>query len=68
MTGAFVVGWTSGAWACAVCGAGGANQQAYMDMTIFLSLFPLGILGSFAGVILYLHRAAAVSGESERDA
>jgi hypothetical protein len=39
-----------------------------MDMTIFLSLFPLGILGSFAGVILYLHRAAAVSGESERDA
>jgi hypothetical protein len=62
VTGALVVlGWWSRAEACAVCGAGGPNDGAYMDMTIFLSLLPLGILGSFAGVIFYLHRAASAA-------
>lgn len=48
----------SPAFACPVCGGGGANSAAYLDMTIFLSLFPLTILGGFAGVIWYLHKLA----------
>lgn len=48
----------SPALACPVCGGGGANAGAYLDMTIFLSLFPLSILGGFAGVIWYLHKLA----------
>ncbi len=48
----------SPAFACPVCGGGGANAAAYLDMTIFLSLFPLTILGGFAGVIWYLHKLA----------
>ncbi len=48
----------SPALACPVCGGGGANAAAYLDMTIFLSLFPLTILGGFAGVIWYLHKLA----------
>lgn len=60
----------SPAQACAVCGAGGANQAAYLDMTIFLSLLPLGILGSFAVVIFLLYRTASQesSGGVERGA
>lgn len=48
----------SPALACPVCGGGGANSAAYLDMTIFLSLLPLSILGGFAGVIWYLHKLA----------
>jgi hypothetical protein len=46
------------AFACPVCGGGGNNAGAYLDMTIFLSLLPLTILGVFAGVVWYLSRLA----------
>lgn len=66
---ALASGWST-AHACAVCGAGSANQGAYLDMTIFLSLLPLGILGSFAVVIFLLYRSASepTSGHAEGDA
>ena len=44
----------SSALACAVCGGGGApNEAAYYDMTIFMSLFPLGLIGIMAGAVYY---------------
>ncbi|HMV65816.1 MAG TPA: hypothetical protein PKA64_03110 [Myxococcota bacterium] len=47
---------SSTALACPVCGGGGANQDAYVDMTMFLSLLPLTILGVFAGVVWYFNQ------------
>lgn len=36
--------------ACAVCGGGGLNQQAYIDTMVFLSLLPLALIG---GIVLF---------------
>lgn len=58
--GAVVVGLGVGpsALACPVCGGGGQNQQAYIDMTIFMSLAPLAMLGALGLVLWRLHRKA----------
>jgi hypothetical protein len=39
--------------ACAVCGAADRNRNAFLGMTIFLSLLPLGMIG---GGVLWLRR------------
>ncbi len=40
--------WSGVALACAVCGGGDseATRKAFIDTTIFLSLFPLGAMGA----------------------
>ena len=44
----------SDAWACAVCGGGKApNERAYYDMTIFMSLFPLALIGVVVVAVYY---------------
>lgn len=48
----------STALACAVCGGGDANRQAYFDMTIFLSLLPLALIGGMVGTVWFLYRQA----------
>ncbi|MFZ5478465.1 MAG: hypothetical protein ACOZNI_16975 [Myxococcota bacterium] len=41
--------WSGAAWACPVCGAATSNDQsAYLAMTVFLSLLPLGLIGGTA--------------------
>ncbi len=47
--------WTATALACAVCGGNDseATRKAFVDTTIFMSLFPLGAMG---GVGLWLWR------------
>lgn len=38
--------------ACPVCGGDpGANAQAYLDTMVFLSLFPLAIIGGVAALV-----------------
>ena len=38
--------------ACPVCGGdAGANAQAYLDTMVFLSLFPLAIIGGVAALV-----------------
>lgn len=44
------------ALACAVCGGGGRNAGAYLDMTIFLSLLPLSIIGGLAFAVWRISR------------
>jgi hypothetical protein len=45
------------ALACAVCGVGTeANQQAFVDMTIFMTLLPLLLIGSGVGWIWWRYR------------
>lgn len=39
---------TAPAWACPVCGGGGANAQAFFDTMVFLSLLPLTLMGGLA--------------------
>lgn len=56
------------ALACPVCGGGGQNQQAYVDMTIFMSLTPLVMLGTVALVLWRLHRKAEAAGQGVRGA
>ncbi|MEZ4316942.1 MAG: hypothetical protein R3F61_05550 [Myxococcota bacterium] len=51
------------AMACAVCGGGGQNRQAFLDTMVFLSLMPLLGLGVFGGVVWYLAKKAQ---EAER--
>lgn len=58
VVGVAALGWAPGALACAVCGGDGLNQQAYRDMTFFLSALPLTLLGGFGFVLWRLHRAA----------
>jgi hypothetical protein len=60
--------WPTAALACPVCGGGGQNQQAYIDMTIFMSLTPLVMLGTVALVLWRLHRKAEESGQGVRRA
>jgi hypothetical protein len=48
-------------WACAVCGGGGMNQQAYIDTMIFLSALPLTLLGGAAWVVWKYNRAETPS-------
>lgn len=56
--------WSAPAWACAVCqGGNNANQGAYLDMTIFLSLLPLAFIG---GVAWFIWRMSG--GEAEPEA
>lgn len=47
----------SPALACPVCGGGGPNQQAYIDMTMFMSLLPLTLLSFISWVIWRNHKA-----------
>lgn len=43
----------SAAWACAVCGGGGRrlNDQTLVDMSILLSLLPLGLIGGMGYLV-----------------
>ena len=51
---------TSVALACPVCGGGDApNQQAFVDTMIFMSLFPLAMLGSITGIVVFRYRQIA---------
>jgi hypothetical protein len=51
------------AWACPVCGAPGAsNEAAYVSMTAMLSLLPLAFIG---GVAYWVYRTAT-SSDGER--
>jgi hypothetical protein len=46
------------AFACPTCGAeGGPNSEAFVDMSVFLSLFPLAMMGAIAGYYWYHQRA-----------
>lgn len=39
----------SAAWACPVCGGGSeANGQAFLDMTLFMTMMPLLLVGTGA--------------------
>ncbi len=42
--------WATPVLACAVCGGGGLNRQAYIDTMVFLSLLPLALIG---GIVLF---------------
>ena len=45
------------ALACPVCGGdAGANAQAYLDTMVFLSLFPLAMIGGIVGLVWSYHR------------
>jgi hypothetical protein len=45
--------------ACAVCGGQDAvNSQAYVDTMIFLTLLPLGLMGTAGYVVWRLHQFA----------
>lgn len=44
------------AWACAVCGGGGPNQQAFIDTMIFMTVTPLLMLGGTATFLWYRWR------------
>ena len=56
--------WSSGAWACAVCGQGsGEDQSAYLAMTGVMSLLPLGMLG---GVIFWVARSVRKADQLEQ--
>lgn len=46
------------ALACAVCGDNGRNADAYLDMTIFMSLLPLSIIGGISFAVWRLSRVA----------
>ena len=59
--GSLALAWSPHALACAVCSNGGQNQQAFINMTIFLSLLPLTLLGGLVGVLWYLHRQATAA-------
>jgi hypothetical protein len=46
------------ALACPTCGAeGGPNSEAFVDMSVFLSLFPLAMMGAIVGYYWYHQRA-----------
>lgn len=54
------------ALACAVCGGGGGDQRVYLDMTIFMSLLPLGLIGGMAGLVWYRYRSNEGSRAEDR--
>ena len=47
---------TAPALACAVCGGGGPNQQAFIDTMIVMSLFPLAMMGGFVGFLYWRNK------------
>jgi hypothetical protein len=47
---------THSALACAVCGGGGPNQQAFIDTMIVMSLFPLAMMGGFVGFLWWRNK------------
>ena len=44
------------ALACAVCGGGGPNRQAFIDTMIVMSLFPLAMMGGFVGFLWWRNK------------
>ena len=48
---------SSPALACAVCGGGGPNRQAFIDTMIFMSAGPLIMLSGLLGFIVYRARS-----------
>ncbi len=48
--------WATPVLACAVCGGGGLNQQAYIDTMVFLSLLPLTFIGCIVLFFWYKNR------------
>ena len=52
-----------GALACAVCGGGGQNQQAFVDTMIFMSAMPLLMLG---GTVFFVWRLAKQAEATEK--
>jgi len=48
---------SSPALACAVCGGGGPNRQAFIDTMIFMSAGPLVMLSGLLGFIVYRVRS-----------
>lgn len=55
MLGAWLGAWPAVVQACAVCNdpKNANDQSAFLNMTIFMSLFPLAMIG---GICLWLHR------------
>jgi len=47
---------TDAAFACAVCGGGGPNRQAFIDTMIVMSLFPLAMMGGFVGFLWWRNK------------
>lgn len=47
---------THAAFACAVCGGGGPNRQAFIDTMIVMSLFPLAMMGGFVGFLWWRNK------------
>ena len=43
-------------WACAVCGGGGPNRQAFIDTMLFMTFTPLLAMGGFAGFLWWRHK------------
>lgn len=52
------LGVSSPAFACAVCGGAGQNQQAFLETMVFMTLMPVLMLSIVAGVVWYLWRKA----------
>jgi hypothetical protein len=54
-----VVSWALGgsiASACAVCGAAGPNNQAYLDTMVLMTLTPLALIGGVVAVLYVRNR------------
>ena len=60
--------WCDTAMACAVCGGGGLNRQAYINTTVGLTLFALFALGGTAFWLLRTYvRADEVAAAEARE-
>lgn len=51
--GALALAWPHAALACAVCAGSDESRQAFLGTTVFLSLTPLGLIGSGVGFVAW---------------